>query len=142
MRLWSLHPRYLDVQGLTACWRESLLAQKVLSGTTVGYRNHPQLRRFRTQPEAIGDYLRGIADEADVRGYRFRRELITARRGRTRLTVTEGQLDYEWQGLYERMSLRSPQWSARFDRGLLPEPHPLFRVIPGPIEQWEVAAFR
>ena len=46
MRLWSVHPRYLDRQGLTAAWREALLAQKVLTGTTRGYRNHPQLVRF------------------------------------------------------------------------------------------------
>ena len=29
MRLWSLHPRYLDRQGLTALWREGLLARAV-----------------------------------------------------------------------------------------------------------------
>jgi len=31
MRLWSLHPRYLDAKGLVALWREGLLAQKVLA---------------------------------------------------------------------------------------------------------------
>ena len=46
MRLWSVHPRYLDTAGLTACWREALLAQKVLTGATRGYRRHPQLERF------------------------------------------------------------------------------------------------
>ncbi len=30
MRIWSLHPKYLDRQGLLACWRETLLAQKVM----------------------------------------------------------------------------------------------------------------
>jgi len=28
MRLWSVHPRHLDRQGLTACWREALLAHR------------------------------------------------------------------------------------------------------------------
>ncbi|HKX52383.1 MAG TPA: pyrimidine dimer DNA glycosylase/endonuclease V [Nitrosospira sp.] len=37
MRLWTLHPRYLDTKGLVAAWREALLAQKVLSGLTSGY---------------------------------------------------------------------------------------------------------
>jgi hypothetical protein len=46
MRLWTLHPRYLDVKGLTAAWREALLAQKVLAGFTIGYMNHPQLIRL------------------------------------------------------------------------------------------------
>lgn len=37
MRIWSLHPSYLDAKGLVALWRETLLAQKVLLGATVGY---------------------------------------------------------------------------------------------------------
>ncbi len=49
MRLWSLHPKYLDRQGLLAVWREGLLAQKVLQGKTKGYKNHPQLKRFQQQ---------------------------------------------------------------------------------------------
>ena len=36
MRLWSLHPRYLDAKGLVALWREGLLAQAVLKGQTKG----------------------------------------------------------------------------------------------------------
>ena len=47
MRLWTLHPKYLDARGLVALWRESLLAQAVLAGRTRGYRSHPQLERFR-----------------------------------------------------------------------------------------------
>ena len=46
MRLWSLHPKYLDIKGLVACWREGLLARKVLLDQTKGYKNHPQLIRF------------------------------------------------------------------------------------------------
>jgi hypothetical protein len=66
MRLWSLHPRYLDRQGLTAAWREALLAQAVLAGRTRGYRSHPQLSRFAGLAEpvgAIGAYLEALADE-------------------------------------------------------------------------------
>ena len=63
MRIWSVHPRYLDRQGLLACWRESLLAQAVLADATKGYQHHPQLERFREQPDplvAIGAYLAGL----------------------------------------------------------------------------------
>ena len=76
MRLWSLHPRYLDVKGLLAAWREGLLAQKVLEGLTKGYTHHPQLDRFRAAADplsAISRYLSAIADEADARAYRFDR---------------------------------------------------------------------
>mgnify|MGYP000929971486 FL=1 len=81
MRIWSLHPSLLDRRALVACWRETLLAQKVLRGLTRGYTNHPQLIRFRAHPqplEAVAAYLSRLADEADARGYSFNRELIGA----------------------------------------------------------------
>ena len=70
MRIWSLHPQQLDRAGLIACWRETLLAQAVLAGRTKGYRNHPQLERFRAQVDplaSVGAYLSGLAAEADRR---------------------------------------------------------------------------
>lgn len=54
MRIWSLHPSLLDHRALVACWRETLLAQKVLRGLTRGYTNHPQLIRFRAHPQTVG----------------------------------------------------------------------------------------
>ncbi|MBF1669847.1 MAG: pyrimidine dimer DNA glycosylase [Rothia mucilaginosa] len=81
MRIWSLHPSLLDRRALVACWRETLLAQKVLRGLTRGYTNHPQLIRFRAHPqplEAVTAYLSRLADEADARGYSFNRALIGA----------------------------------------------------------------
>jgi len=43
MRIWSLHPKYLDSKGMVALWREALLAKQVLLNKTKGYKNHPQL---------------------------------------------------------------------------------------------------
>jgi len=40
-------------QGLTALWREGLLARAVLQGQTRGYRHHPQLIRFQAHPEPL-----------------------------------------------------------------------------------------
>ncbi|MEM2757492.1 MAG: pyrimidine dimer DNA glycosylase/endonuclease V, partial [Sulfolobales archaeon] len=74
MRLWSLHPRYLDRAGLVALWGEGILAQKVLEGRTRGYVNHPQLIRFKNTPEpllAIGTYLYNVYLEGLRRGYKF-----------------------------------------------------------------------
>jgi hypothetical protein len=61
VRLWTLHPRYLDTRGLVALWREALLARAVLRGRTRGYRHHPQLTRFRRQADpvaCVNAYLR------------------------------------------------------------------------------------
>ena len=71
MRLWSIHPKYLDPQGLVALWREALLARAVLQGQTRGYRRHPQLTRFREHPSprlAINAYLAAVHAEATLRG--------------------------------------------------------------------------
>lgn len=141
MRLWSLHPRYLDRQGLTAAWREALLAQAVLLGRTRGYTRHPQLQRFREQeqPErAIAALLAGILQEADARGYRFTREKIASDpAGVPAIPVTAGQLDYEWTTLRERMLRRSPEVAARWAGVGRAEAHPLFTVVEGPIADWE-----
>lgn len=144
MRLWSLHPRHLDRQGLTAAWREALLAQSVLVKGAGGYTNHPQLERFRAHPEplaALGALLAGIADDADARSYRFDRTKIlvppTTDAARPTMTVTSGQLDLEWQHLLAKLARRSPDVLARTVSSAGPEPHPLFIPVPGPVEPWE-----
>jgi hypothetical protein len=129
----------LDRQALVACWRESLLAQAVLAGRTRGYTHHPQLDRFRGDDglALIGAYLSELALEADHRGYRFDRTRILHPGVSPRLlTVTSGQLSYEWRHLLAKMETRSPDRWAEWNHSV-PEPHPLFRVIPGPVEHWE-----
>ena len=142
MRIWSLHPEYLDRQGLVACWRESLLAQKVLAGKTVGYTRHPQLARFRVLDDplaGIGSYLRGLADEAGRRGYRFDITRIVRSDRALTLTVTRGQLDVEASHLLAKLKERSPERAAGFPKPADLLPHPLFTVIPGPVADWERA---
>ncbi len=184
MRIWSVHPQYLDRQGLTAGWREGLLAQKVLTGTTKGYRNHPQLRRFRAagdgagmdaDPEAdggsgahvapapglepgrhaagvtvevvpdvgagaaISSYLHGLVDEAERRGYRFDRGLVLGPpHPELRLEVTDAQLGYEWVHLRAKLAVRSPDVAKLWVDVEVPEAHPLFQVVPGPVAEWEI----
>ena len=145
MRLWSLHPRYLDARGLVALWREALLAQAVLCGKTIGYRHHPQLDRFRdcgSPRGGIALYLRAVHAEARRRGYRFDGSKI-GRAGRApALVVTRGQLDYEWRHLKRKLKARAPQlWKET--RGLAaPKSHPLFRVVRGGVADWEIPVGR
>ncbi len=108
MRLWSLHPRYLDAKGLVALWREALLARAVLRGAT--------------------------------RGYRFDRSRFGPVRGEVAaLPLSDGQLDLEWRHLLAKLEVRDPSLHMRW-RGLVrPEPHPLFRLQPGPVAGWERA---
>jgi len=140
VRLWTLHPRYLDARGLVALWREALLGRAVLRGETVGYRHHPQLDRFRAQASprsAINAYLRAVHAEAVRRGYAFDAGKVGPVRSRARIRATSGQLEHEWRHLLAKLRARSLADYARWRGVRVPEPHPLFRVVPGPVEPWE-----
>jgi hypothetical protein len=140
MRLWTVHPRYLDSKGLVGAWREALLAQKVLAGETRGYWHHPQLARFRAQRGplgAIGAFLVAIASEAQNRGYHYDAAKISSRRGSGKIPETSGQLLYEWQHLKTKLLLRAPQLARPWRGTKTPKPHPLFRIVPGGVRVWE-----
>lgn len=141
MRIWSLHPSYLDAKGLVALWRETLLAQKVLAGRTKGYKKHPQLDRFKAcrQPlKMIGSYLSGVAFEADRRGYQFdRSRILEASKTRSKIPVSSGQLAYEWKHLRAKLQRRDPERFKRAAKSHKPMAHPLFVVRPGGVAAWE-----
>lgn len=140
MRLWSLHPRYLDARGLVALWREALLAQAVLRGETRGYTHHPQLDRFRAQRNpvaAIASYLSYVYIEAMRRDYRFNAAKIATRRQRKPVPVTRGQLDHEWAHLCAKLTVRDPARLATMGNIVRPRPHPSFRIVAGDVEPWE-----
>jgi hypothetical protein len=140
MRLWSLHPRCLDRQGLLGVWREGLLAQKVLAGETTGYRAHPQLARFRRSVNpfaAIGCYLRYIHAESLRRGYHFDGRKIRSRAKCRKIPVTRGQMDFERGHFLRKCRERDRVWYLRLRKEPGLPPHPLFRVIPGDREPWE-----
>jgi hypothetical protein len=142
MRLWSLHPRYLDAQGLVAVWREALLARAVLRGQTRGYRHPPQLDRFCAHPSprpAISTYLGALHAEAASRGYSFDAAKIGPSRCRDRMPVTAGQVEHEWEHLLRKLSARSPAVYRRWRGVRAPEGHPLMRKRAGGIEPWERA---
>lgn len=140
MRIWSLHPKYLDPQGLVALWRETLLAQAVLREETRGYRNHPQLDRFKSHPTplvTISLYLKGIHNEAEVRGYSFDKSKIKPVTTSATLAVTSGQMAHEWAHLMAKLKARSPALYLKWQETSKPDPHPLFVVQAGAIEPWE-----
>ena len=140
MRLWTLHPRYLDPRGLVALWREGLLARAVLGGRTVGYRRHPQLVRFSSHAaprDAIDTYLAVVLEEAASRRYSFDATKLDEGRTTVRIAVTDGQLVHEWRHLLAKLSARCPPLYEQWRMLGQPEPHPLFHIVRGPIEPWE-----
>jgi hypothetical protein len=140
MRLWSLHPQYLDSKGLVALWREGLLAQNVLLGNTKGYKHHPQLIRFQECADpiaAIGSYLFYVQQEATRRKYNFDLSKIKRPDFVQQIAVSDKQLEFELAHLKRKLEQRDLQKLLEINSVIIPEPHPLFVVIQGDIATWE-----
>lgn len=141
MRIWSIHPKYLDAKGLVALWRETLLAKHVLEGKTKGYKNHPQLDRFKKteNPVAcVNQYLVSVYNEAVERTYNFSKEKINWDFDGETLTVTKGQLMYETEHLLNKLKIRDEAKFMELTAIETPDLHPLFKLIDGEIAAWEI----
>ena len=140
VRLWTIHPRYLDSRGLVALWREALLARAVLRGQTRGYRHHPQLARFRNhrQPRyAINAYLAAVHAEARERGYSFDASKVGPLRPIAQIPTSRAQIEYEWRHLLQKLIVRNPALHRDWRNVTIPQCHPLFKPGKGPLESWE-----
>jgi hypothetical protein len=143
MRIWSVHPKYLDAKGLVALWRETLLAKHVLEGKTKGYKNHPQLDRFKksTLPvDAVNQYLAELFYEAEKRTYLFDKKKINWNFKRVKLSVTDGQLDYEKKHLLKKLLVRDPEKHNNLKSLKTVDAHPLFKIVEGYVEDWEIVS--
>lgn len=140
MRIWSLHPNYLDSKGLVALWRETLLAKNVLLGNTKGYKHHPQLIRFQqtTDPiKSIDYYLQIIWSVSQERGYNFDVNKFEFIQDIKKIPVKDGQIEYEFVHLLNKLKERDV---IRYNLHLNIASkvlHPLFFRIEGAIENWE-----
>ena len=169
MRLWSIHPKYLDRMGLLALWREAILAKKILFGEELKpgaqkYINHPHFKRFKP---TIGEgwykqacmmvYLKDVYEEGVKRGYKFNKDLALNTSvtkifpSRTKLglgihiPVTTGQLMFELELLKEKVSKRDKNW---FSNNLsnpsftFPQPNETFLIKFGEKEEWETGKLK
>lgn len=139
MRLWSIHPKYLDSKGLVAAWREALLARAVLRGETRGYTNHSQLERFKSQADslaAIDGFLGGLFEESLQRNYNFDQSKFKSTRA-ARIPVASGQIQFELDHLAAKLAHRDPKRLADLPAAQEALPHPLFEWQAGPVEPWE-----
>ena len=143
MRLWSFHPKYLNRQDLGACWYEGISkAQTGLQGG--GYKNHSQLQRFKIAKEPLdllALYLSSIWHESLNRGFSYNWHLVKRDIPSTlyfiSAPVTAGQLHYEWQHYLKKIEKSDSDWYRKIREVRAPEPHPMFYIIEGEIEEWE-----
>ncbi len=141
MRLWSLHLKYLDTMGLVALWRETLLAKHVLEGRTKGYKNHPQLNRFKKTKDPINSinyYLSAIYKEATERKYSFDKNKIDWDFKSLKISVTSGQVDYEIEHLRKKLFKRDSLKFKEIKKLNTLDTHPMFKIRDGEIEDWEI----
>jgi len=145
MRLWSIHPQYLDSKGLVALWREGLLAKKVLEGKTKGYKNHSQLERFKNFKDpilAINSYLFYVLKEAKLRNYKFNEKKlkIDGKILYKKIPVTEGQIKFEFRHLLSKLKRRDKRhyrFLLKLKKGGKILTNPIFYQIKGKKEKWE-----
>lgn len=140
MRIWSFHPCYLDSKGLVALWRETLLAKNVLEGKTKGYKNHPQLIRFKASADplrAINFYLSIVWKDACARNYNFDKSKFEEGANKHLINVTTQQLVYERLHLEKKLLQRDADKYNEVHAYKEIRVHPLFQLITGEIEPWE-----
>ncbi len=140
MRLWSIHPKYLDQKGLVALWREALLAKKLLQGETNGYKNHPQLIRFKganNSLKSINFYLSKVWQEANKRGYDFDKSKIDSDCQTEKIKINNDQLYYEFDHLLKKLKNRDYKKYKEIKDPKEIKAHPIFKVVDGKIEKWE-----
>lgn len=141
MRIWSIHPKYLDAKGIVALWRETLLAKNVLEGKTKGYKSHPQLNRFKAVSSpvaAVNQYLSAVYEEAESRGYHFDKNKLNWEFEPIKINVTSGQMNYERQHLLNKLSVRDKEKFAEISKISILLPHSIFQIVEGEVEEWEI----
>ena len=109
------------------------------------YYNHPQINRFKDcghlAIKYIGTYLYYIRKEALKRGYNFNSSKIVDCDTELRAEVTQGQLEYEFKHLQNKLKERDhlKMLANNYYKNSVGkiEPHPLFRIIEGSVASWE-----
>lgn len=132
MRLWTLHPKYLDSEGLMAVWRDALRARRLLKEETDGDSDHPQLTRFRETDhpaDAIECYLQTVFEEARERDVSFDASKLHTPVRNVRIEETEDRLLYEWHRLLDKLRERQPPLFRKIKDLERPDAHPMFTII-------------
>lgn len=87
---------------------------------------------------AINYYLSEVYSEALKRGYNFDSNKIDRTFSKIKIPVTKGQVRYEMDHLLKKLETRDPALYLSFRLNKTIHTHPLFKVIQGDIEEWEI----
>jgi hypothetical protein len=143
MRIWTVHPRYLDVKGFVALWRETLLGMETLKKHVkcqhyIPWYKHPQLAPFKAQSDPIlyiSNYLYLVLEESRRRNYNFdgsKLDAIPYCENLPLIKASREVLVHEWLVCLGRYRVRSPKWfeEVKDISPLEVDPHPLYICEP------------
>ena len=85
-----------------------MLARAILKGKIKGFKNHPQLIRFKKYEKpikAINSYLFYVFIESQNRGYNFDKSKIRILKLKNIIHVTEGQIKFEFEHLLKKLEI-------------------------------------
>jgi hypothetical protein len=85
----------------------------------------------------LAAYLKAVHDESARHGYKFDASRIGWRHFRGKIEETRGQLLCEWLRLKRKLKKRDSKRHHDFASVGIPAPHPLFRIVPGKVREWE-----
>ena len=115
----------------------------ILEGNTKGYNNHPQLHRFKNADNPlvlINKYLESVYNESVQRAYVFDASKFSKSDNIKKLSVTSGQLEYEFRHLLNKLKIRDQERWLKINNTKVIKHHPLFIVVKGNIEDWEITS--
>lgn len=155
MRLWSFHPSYLDNIGLARLYNEGIGGIRAIRGEQKMHLNHPQLTRFKVCCDnhtyiILSAYLRVVHNELELRGMvndgKFKHDLLLNylfqnTKDLFNITVNSSQINGEIVHFINKTKTQKGRYindnlkQAIAAKNILP--HPLFTVVPGPVESWE-----
>lgn len=131
MKLWSIHPKYLDKDTLFSCWEEALKVKTIIENRS--RESNLQVSKFKQcdNPLAqINTYLYYLLQEALKRGYKLDSSKISF--GLTifskKIVIPRIQADFEFNILLKTMKSKNQKQNRRFKSLKNIEPHPLFKV--------------
>lgn len=85
----------------------------------------------------IAAFLRTVQAEGARRGHAFDAGKIARGGGVEPIDVARGQLDHKWAHLLDKLRRRDPERLGALSTVRRIQPHPVFRIVPGGVEDWE-----
>lgn len=133
MRIWKVHPKYLDQKGLSGQWFEAIIAKNSLISKDGYWYNNPQMDIFKNSEDpidAVNSYLEEVWVEGIRRGYKFKSEYFDDYCPLVTIPITHEDLYSDMNLLGDRVHKRDIDWyNDIWMTGMRVVPHPLFKVI-------------